>query len=141
MQKLLSRTDTPGYQSVPPSRNEKLPPLTAKPLFDLAQIDESWGGADDETYRIILGIFAPEAEGLSAQLAALVAEGDTASRQRLAHTLRGAASNVGAAQLAGCALALEHAPPAAAASRFAELRTALQATLAIIAAGGPAAHG
>jgi HPt (histidine-containing phosphotransfer) domain-containing protein len=115
--------------------------LTAQPLFDLAQIAESWGGADDETYRTILAIFVPEAEALCSQLAGLINEGNPQRLQRLAHTLRGAASNIGATQLADCALALEHAPGPAAATRFAELHAALRATIAMIAAGGPAAHG
>ncbi len=115
--------------------------MTSQLLFDLAQIEESWGGADDETYRTILGIFGPEAESLYAQLAELFARGDMARLQRLAHTLRGAASNVGARHLAATALALERAPAASAAGHLAELRTALTATLALIAAGGPAAHG
>ncbi len=114
--------------------------MTALPLFDLAQIAESWGGADDDIYRTILGIFGPEAEGLCTQLAGLVAAGDAARLQRIAHTLRGAAANVGAARLAACAFALEHAPPGGAAGLFTEVRDALGATLATIAAGGPGAH-
>jgi two-component system sensor histidine kinase/response regulator len=123
------------------SHVETLPPLTAQKLFDLAQIEESWGGAHDQTYRTILGIFVPEAEALCAELAGLLEAGDMDRLQRLAHTLRGAASNVGASQLADRALALEHADAAFAASRFSELHDALRATLALIAAGGPAADG
>jgi HPt (histidine-containing phosphotransfer) domain-containing protein len=110
----------------------------ALPLFDLAQIDENWGGADDDTFRIVLGIFAPEAELLGSALAAEAGNPDPHTRQRLAHTLRGAASNVSAAHLAAAALALEHAPPEAALTAFTTLETALRATLAVIAAGGPA---
>jgi HPt (histidine-containing phosphotransfer) domain-containing protein len=114
-------------------------------LFDLAQIDEAWGGAADETYRMVLGIFAPEAEGLRAGLADALANQDTASIVRLAHTLRGAAANVAASRLAACAGALERAAAqgdlAALPALLLALDAAVGATCAEIAGGGPAESG
>jgi HPt (histidine-containing phosphotransfer) domain-containing protein len=114
-------------------------------LFDLAQIDEAWGGTADETYRMVLGIFAPEAEGLRAGLADALARHDLTSLERLAHTLRGAAANVAASRLAASAGALERAAArgdlAALPGLFGAIEVAVAATCASIAGGGPAEGG
>ncbi len=114
-------------------------------LFDLAQIDEAWGGATDETYRMVLGIFAPEAEDLRAGLADALARHDLARLVRLAHTLRGAAANVAASRLAACAGALERAAAdgdrAALPGLFGSMSDALVATCDSIAKMGPAGGG
>ena len=81
--------------------------------FDLRHVVAHWGSPADADYRRILVIFAEEA-------ATLVAKAETAlkSDQRrelvaAAHTLRGAAANMGAMRLAECAGQLEEAAPAA----------------------------
>jgi HPt (histidine-containing phosphotransfer) domain-containing protein len=116
---------------------EIFPMTIAETLFDLEQIAENWGGPDDPTYRIVLEIFVPETQRLVAEIGCA----DHAALPRLAHTLRGAAINVGAKRLAAAADVLEHAAPGATAGAIAALDTALAATLAALAAGGPAGCG
>jgi len=106
-------------------------------LFDLVQIEENWGGPDDLTYRTVLAIFVPEA----GTLRAAIGSADHAALPRLAHTLRGAAINVGATRLAAAAGVLEHAAPQAVPVAIAALDAALDATLAALAAGGPGLDG
>ncbi len=116
--------------------------LEDTPVFDAARIRDDWGGADDETYRIILGIFVPEATRLCGEIGAGLALGDAPAYTRLAHTLRGAASNVCALRLAAGAGALEQAAMAGETARlaglFAALEEALRTTLAVISSGGEA---
>jgi len=111
--------------------------MIAEKLFDLAQIEENWGGPDDLTYRAVLGIFVPE----TLRLRAAIGCADHAALARLAHTLRGAAINVGATRLAAAAGVLEHAGPENAPDAISGLDAALEATLAALEAGGPGAHG
>jgi HPt (histidine-containing phosphotransfer) domain-containing protein len=108
--------------------------MMTAPLFDFLQIEENWGGPDDLTYRTVLGIFVAEV----LRLRAAIGCADHAALAGLAHTLRGAASNVGATRLAAAAGVLEHAGPDHAPDAIAALDAALDATLA---AGGPAADG
>jgi hypothetical protein len=129
MQELLIRAAVPDV--------ETLPLITAAPLFDLLQIGENWGGPEDPIYRAVLGIFGPETQ----RLRVAIGRADHADLARLAHTLRGAAINVGATRLAAAAGALEHSAPGAAADAIAGLDAALDATLAALAEGGPAADG
>jgi HPt (histidine-containing phosphotransfer) domain-containing protein len=118
---------------------------SSEPIFDLAQIEENWGGADDDTYRAIIDIFVPEAKNLGAILSQALAGPDRAALLRAAHTLSGASSNVGASNLSSKARDLEFAALDAGqgtlASLNAEVQSALQTVLAVIAAGGPDAHG
>jgi HPt (histidine-containing phosphotransfer) domain-containing protein len=101
-------------------------------LFDLVQIEENWGGPDDRIYRCVLDIFVPETKSLRSAIGCA----DQAALPRLAHTLRGAAINVGARRLAVAAGVLEHAAPEALPAALEALDRALQATLAAIGARG-----
>jgi hypothetical protein len=109
----------------------------AEPLFDLAQIEENWGGLDDPIYCAVLGIFVPESERLRSAIGCA----DAAALPRLAHTLRGAAINVGAKRLAAAAGVLEFALPADLAAAIASLDEALRETVAAVHAGLGAADG
>jgi hypothetical protein len=128
MQELLIRAAVPDVETFP---------LMTAPLFDLLQIVENWGGPEDPIYRAVLGIFVPEA----LRLRVAIGSADPAGLARQAHTLRGAAINVGATRLAAAAGALEHAAPGATADAIAALDAALDATLAAVDEGGPAADG
>lgn len=114
-------------------------------IFDVTQVEESWGAADDETYRTILGIFVPEAEGLCEALTVALEDDDRASLERHAHTLRGAAMNISGGRLGACAGEVEQAALTADKTHLAGLMTALQAALrattAVIKGGGPSPDG
>jgi HPt (histidine-containing phosphotransfer) domain-containing protein len=75
--------------------------------FDLAHINDQWGSPADDIYRTILGIFADEGVKLCASARASLATGQRDVLVRAAHTLAGAAANVGALQLAACARELQ----------------------------------
>src|ERR1700761_8824272 len=77
------------------------------PAFDLAHIADQWGGTDDDIYRAVLGIFAEEGTKLCSDAVTALADGRRQALERTAHTMKGAAANVGALHLSRCAQALE----------------------------------
>jgi HPt (histidine-containing phosphotransfer) domain-containing protein len=115
------------------------------PAFDLAHIDAQWGIPRDEIYPIILGIFADEGMKLCADARISLAAGRRDALVRAAHTLAGAAANVGALHLATCARTLQAAAETGREKEIgqlvAQVQTAWQAVSACIAQGGPATHG
>jgi HPt (histidine-containing phosphotransfer) domain-containing protein len=115
------------------------------PVFDHLHIDENWGGPNDDGFRLVLGLFAEDAAALRAALGAGLARGDRAALAHAAHSLKGAAANVGAFALSQCAAALEDqaaiATPSELESGLDALDQALEAVRAALDAGGPFADG
>jgi two-component system, sensor histidine kinase and response regulator len=109
--------------------------------FDVPFITAQWGDAADEIFRSVLEMFAGEAPGLCIDAQAGLAENRRADVQRAAHTMRGAAANVGAARLASCAETLEAAALTAdhdaIAGMVADMQSACDTVVTVIAAGGP----
>ena len=111
--------------------------------FDLPGTRQRLG--DDETLlRVILGSFLRELQDWSAKLAAARAVADTKTAVRLAHTLKGAAANVGAVQVQATAEALEAAlqdaaEPARVDALLADCLVALEVTRAALRAYLPEA--
>jgi len=113
-------------------------------VFDLVQIEEQWGSASDDTYRMILGIFAEECAGLCSKALLMLADGRRDQLAHVAHGVRGAAANVGAFRLAECAGLLEAAATHdenALVVLVAEMEYAWDAVRTEIEAGGPMSHG
>jgi HPt (histidine-containing phosphotransfer) domain-containing protein len=75
--------------------------------FDLKHIIDQWGGPEDELYQIILQIFIAEADDLCKLARLSLENGQRADLLRAAHTLSGAAANIGAIRLSRCSAALE----------------------------------
>jgi HPt (histidine-containing phosphotransfer) domain-containing protein len=118
----------------------------SQPAFDLAYIQEQWGELSDELYRSILKIFASEAATLCVQTRVLFAEGRREELVRAAHTIKGAAANIGALRLSQSAGALETAATAGTANEaLADLLTRVEiawdAVRAEIEAGRPTLRG
>lgn len=107
------------------------------PVFDLNFIQDQWGNIADDTYRMVLEIFTPEMDQLCAALHEAAARQDRAALRRCAHTLRGAAQNVGAARLAREADLIERSAEGDLAVRLAGLERARHDTAARLKAGGP----
>src|SRR5262245_42838602 len=81
--------------------------LHAPPLFDeerLAELRECFSGAE---MRTLLGGIPLEGGQCLRDIGAALSGGDFAAAQRAAHTLKGLATNLGAARLAAAALELE----------------------------------
>jgi len=113
----------------------------AECVFDVTFITAQWGGPADEIFRSVLELFAGEAPGLCNDARAALAEDRRADLHRAAHTMRGAAANVGAARLTNCAETLDAAALGAdretLAERLADMQSACDSVVAVIAAGGP----
>src|SRR5579871_6292902 len=77
------------------------------PVFDFTHIEEQWGDPMDEFYRSVLPLFVEDAEAFRSTAAAALAAGAWNDLSRAAHTLKGAAANIGAARLARAAGELE----------------------------------
>jgi phosphoserine phosphatase RsbU/P len=137
----------------PETRALPLVTLAASPVDPAALIHALGGGASPEegldlartSARLglspvelaeLLRAFGPEAEGHLANLARLVEMRDADGVRREAHTLSGAAGNLGGTELQRAARALEHAARAGAdlGAPFAAVETAGRALLAGIAA-------
>ncbi|MFE8031886.1 response regulator [Thiohalocapsa marina] len=98
---------------------------------------------DEGLLQVILDSFLREFQDWPATLAAARAEADTKTAVRLAHTLKGAAANVGATQVQAAAAALEAAlkeaaEPAQVETRLADCLAALEAARAALQAYLPA---
>jgi two-component system sensor histidine kinase/response regulator len=85
----------------------------AAPLLGVAHLDDAAGlrqcAGNRELYHAILGKFFDILNRTPLQLRAALAAGDAAAAQRLAHTLRGVAANVGAARCSELSANLETA--------------------------------
>ena len=77
-------------------------------LLDRDQIEEIWGN-DKSTYRQIVKIFLDEAQATFQAIRTAWAQQDLKSIEVHAHSLKGAALNVGATRLSNRAESLEHA--------------------------------
>ncbi len=100
--KWLTTTQKP---STPPDQASALRPLIG---LDIEAIEELWGD-DMDTYKNIARIFVKELEEL---LPALTHSGDGLLEHH-AHSLKGAAANIGATQLSSLAAELEVSAPGA----------------------------
>jgi len=109
--------------------------------FDPALAEAQWSGMADDTRRMILGIFAEECDELCGKARAALADGDSGALARAAHTLRGAAANVGALHLAAASEALEAAATTGSTDILVELVERMtgagEAVRAAIATGEP----
>ncbi len=101
-----------------------LPPSTAS-MVTAAPVQPSWAqdpitgvdlaiglhrcGGNEAVYRDLLGQFAITYAEAGAEVARLCAAGQTTEARRLAHTIKGAAANLGMAEVAAAAMALETA--------------------------------
>ncbi len=104
------------------------------PGFDLAGLSERTG-ASGEVLTKLLHLFASESRNVGQELERLLAEGNTSGANRLLHTTKGAAGNMGAMQLQAAAKNLETALAAlgnapGAVEELAELRQAFHNALA-----------
>jgi CheY-like chemotaxis protein len=85
-----------------------VPPTEAHPV--LRRLAELRGDDTEESLRLVTGLaasFLERAPGLVDALRAAAERGDATSIEEHAHTLKGAAGNIGAADLASCAAELE----------------------------------
>jgi len=78
-----------------------------RPAFDLVAICDQWGSTRDPAYLQVMAVFASEANELCNNLRAAHEVRQPSALRVAAHTLRGAAGNVGALTLAECAASLE----------------------------------
>lgn len=102
----MSRIQAPREQDVAfgcPG-GESCGPRKARPV-DLAHLSRQTMG-DRALEQEVLGLFVQQAMAVREQ----IGSADTASRLRLAHTLKGSARSVGAGPLASCAEAIESDP-------------------------------
>ena len=95
---------------------------------DFSVLDRTTGG-DDGVAEEVLGLFVQQA-GLWAPMLDVRQEG----WRDAVHTIRGAAGGIGAAGLAAACLEAEQADPAVAGRRLDDVRDALNAALADVAA-------
>ncbi len=112
-------------EAIPPGAAEALPrPVQAPDLraavgrvlapaeeIDLAAIEQLWGRADSPGFRRVAAVFAAEAPQRLDAITAAWAAGQRALLQREAHSLVGAAGNVGCPALARTARAVERLAP------------------------------
>ena len=79
----------------------------AAPAIDLTQLQANCGG-DQELLREIVAVFLDDSPRLLSEIRQAIQENNSRRLQLAAHTLKGAASNFGAAVAVGAALTLEH---------------------------------
>lgn len=110
-------------------------------LATLAEIAAAEGlarvGGNETLYRSLLHRFAEQHATAADAIRAAMAENDTATAQRVAHTVRGVAANVGATRVAEAGKALEqqlkHGAPASLPPLLATLDRCIQDAVAAIA--------
>lgn len=95
--------------------------------IDLAAIEALWGGSDGPAFRRVARAFIAEAEERVAAIAMACAADDRCRLEREAHSLAGAASNVGAKALTTLARELEMAAPIAESEVLADRAQTLRA--------------
>jgi HPt (histidine-containing phosphotransfer) domain-containing protein len=119
--------------------------IMSAPTFDRLHIEAQWGDLADDTYQAILQIFLDEGKTICANLRSSLGANQRDAMLRSAHTIRGAASNVGALHLADCAdrleAAVENADTESLAKLVDDVEVAWRDVLLVIEAGGPAASG
>ena len=120
-------------------RADAAPAPSPEPPFDEADLLERVEG-DTELLREIVGLFLEDSPRLMAEVQAAVAAQDAQALRRAAHTLKGAASNFGAAAVVAAAFELESmgrtgdvAAAAPVCDRLAAALVALEAALARLA--------
>jgi len=98
-------------------------------------------GGRQALYWTLLGLFGQHHAGTIAMLRQLLGEGDLLAAQRLAHTLRGSAAQIGAATVEGHAALLEdalrNAAPAGVANLLVNLEQSLSSLLDLLNAQAP----
>jgi two-component system, sensor histidine kinase and response regulator len=98
-----ARADVPAAVSLQEIPSADLPPIAGLDTADgLARV-----GGNRKLYRRLLRQFVDEQAATAAQVSDACASGDIALAERLAHTLKGVAGNIGAAQVGRAAGALE----------------------------------
>lgn len=97
--------------------------IAAEPLVDRAAVEALKAATGPQVLGSIVDDFWPAADGLCADIAAA---GDAEARRRAAHTMKGAAANMGAQRAAFVAKLLEKADE----SELEPLTAALRAALA-----------
>ena len=113
------------------------------PAFDLSHIADQWGSPDDDIYRAVLGIFAEEGAKLCGDARDALADDRRQALERMAHTMKSAAANVGALHLSRCAQALEAAAGTAKPAELAPLVAQVEVAWAAVSAriGEPVGDG
>ncbi len=93
-------------------------PLGAANGIDTEAITELWGGTDSANFRLVATAFLREMAQCLAMVARALAEQDRRRLAREAHSVVGAAANVGAPQISQAARAVEEAAPHAGPERL-----------------------
>lgn len=99
-------TPGPAFVAGAAPRAGRATPLDALAGFDLPAVLDRLSG-DSALLVRLFGAFLADNESWIAAFDAAQARGDSATRQRLVHTLKGAAANIGAMEVHDAALALE----------------------------------
>lgn len=86
--------------------------------IDVVAIGELWESPENEGFRLVAKAFLREMDQCLAQVARALAEGDRRRLAREAHSVVGAAANVGAPQISQAARAVEEAAPHAGPERL-----------------------
>lgn len=98
------------------------------PLVDRSALDPIMKVTGAAVMRRIIDAFWGEADTMLGALNSAIAAGDQDTIRKAAHTLKGAASNVGAGRAARIAAAMERADPEQARALMAALTQSLEAT-------------
>ena len=138
-----SETNAPEQptSTAPTSEGEALPPFTTFKdplLLDLGELRNRCRGKTELMGTILRKFTSIADEGMS-ELDAAVAAGDLASTARLAHTLKGAAANLGAKRLSAAAFELENASKAEDLERTTLARSSVREHLAALLTAIPSA--
>ncbi|MEN0107006.1 MAG: response regulator [Pseudomonas sp.] len=124
--------------AVPPPPEQVAPPApTAEAeLASLAGIDVAAGLAicmnNEGLYRKMLGLFLPQAQHFEAQFAEQLEQGDRAAMERLAHTLKGTAANIGASGVEAAAFNLQRLCEQGDQAQYRTALAALSVELAVV---------
>lgn len=98
------------------------------PLVDRSALDPIMGATGVEVMRRIVDAFWDAADDMMAAIETAVNSGDAVAIQKAAHTMKGAASNIGAGRAAKVAASMETAGPERAPGLLAELRVTMDET-------------
>ncbi len=114
-----------GREITPPAHLSEAPERPAAPAVDLAHF-QSISGGDPEFQRELIEVFLEQAEKNLRDLEAALARGDAPAVALLAHTLKGAAANLGANGVRAAAFELERIGQSGALETGASLLEALR---------------
>ncbi|WP_326539615.1 response regulator [Pseudorhodoferax sp.] len=144
--KALARAPAPAPAPATPRPPTDAAPAAGQDTQHMARLADTVQGLDvpaalrrvngnHRLYANLLRRFSDDQAGTPARIAELLAAGSRPEAERLAHTLKGVASNIGAAQLAEAAGHVEHgvrseAPAATLQARIAQTDALLQPLLA-----------